>query len=124
MSGYLDLAREALAALPQQRACHRYEVNELNEQSPSWDQTAADDLMVRLRTEVATVEATFGGRPPTALANVLADALAIACGYVANHELEARRGWDALALLRGMVPHVRRCVQNWKQAQESQEAAP
>jgi hypothetical protein len=45
---------------------------------------------------------------------VLDDAVVIAENYVVNHEVEAARGWDTLELLRGMVPHIRRCVGNWK----------
>jgi len=116
MPGYLDLARETLAALPSEPVCQAHEENELNEEIPPWDQGAADAALGELRAEVAAVQVAFGGRTPAPLANVLADALAIAEGYIANREMEARRGWDALELLRGMVPHVRRCVENWKSA--------
>jgi hypothetical protein len=116
MPGYLDLARAALAAFPPEPARPGYEQNEKNELIPAWDQAAAGRLLAELRAEVAAVEAVFGGRTPAPLATAMADALAIAEGYVANHDLEARRGWDALALLRGVAPLVRRCVQNWMQA--------
>lgn len=81
----------------------------------SWDPAAADVLLAKLRAEVAAVDAAFARQTPAPLANVLADALTIAAGYVANHELEARRGWDALELLRGMTVNIRRYLQNWKQ---------
>ena len=72
-------------------------------------------LLTRLRDEVAHVEnIDFGGHLPHPLAHVLADAVVIAESYAANLELEAARGWDAMKLLRGMVPYVRRCVENWK----------
>jgi hypothetical protein len=122
MPGYLDLAREALAALSAEREHTDDEENEVNEQIPLWDEAAAAAMLTNLRAEVAAVDAAFASRTPAPLANVLADTLAIAAGYVANHEREARRGWDALALLRGTMPLVRRCVENFKQAQESQEA--
>jgi hypothetical protein len=89
-----------------------------------WDAAEAERLLSELRDEVATIKASFGGRTPAPLANVLAEVLRVAAGYLANHEREARRGWDALALLRGMVPLVRRCVQNWKQAHRGRESLP
>ena len=89
-----------------------------------WDPAEAERLLSELRAEVATNKVSFGGRTPAPLANVLADVMRVAAGYVANHEREGRRGWDALALLRGMVPLARRCVQNWKQIHEGREAVP
>jgi hypothetical protein len=72
-------------------------------------------LLARLRDEIARVKCVeFGGNLPTPLAHVLDDAVVIAENYVVNHEVEAARGWDTLELLRGMVPHIRRCVGNWK----------
>jgi hypothetical protein len=76
--------------------------------TPSWDQAAADALLVELRAEVARIEQSFRGKLPPALSNVLSDALAIAEGYVANHQEEAARGWDALELLRCTVRRIRR----------------
>jgi len=73
-----------------------------------------DRLLTQLRNEVARIEWEFGGSLPIPLAHVLVDAVLIAEGYVANHQAEAERGWNVLHLLRGMVPHVRRCVVNWK----------
>jgi hypothetical protein len=75
----------------------------------------SEPLLNRLRDEVARLERVdFGGNLPAPLAHVLADAVVIAESYAANQEAEAARGWDALQLLRGMVPYVRRCVGNWR----------
>jgi hypothetical protein len=72
-------------------------------------------LLARLRDEIARVKPVeFGGNLPTPLAYVLDDAVVIAENYVVNHEVEGARGWDVLELLSGMVPHVLRCVVNWK----------
>src|SRR5262249_47737888 len=72
--------------------------------SPSaggWDQTAAHALLARLRQELRRLERRhFSGRFPEPLRPGVADGLAIAEGFSADHELEARRGWDALDLLR------------------------
>jgi hypothetical protein len=83
---------------------------------PAWDPAAADRLLSDLRAYVAMVEANFRGRTPAPLAAVLADALALGEGYVANRDMEARRGWDALALLRDLGPCIRRWVGNWGRA--------
>lgn len=82
---------------------------------PTWDAGKADRLLAELRAAVKRVEAVdFAGRPPEALRNVLADALALGEQYVRDPAAEAARGWDALQLLRGPLPHVRRCAANAK----------
>jgi hypothetical protein len=97
----------------QEIVCHKAELLALLQ---VWDQSAADSLLAELQAEVARIQREdFGGRLPPPLANVLADAIAIAQGYVTNHEAEARRGWDALELLRGMRAQVSRYVENWRQ---------
>jgi hypothetical protein len=82
---------------------------------PPWDLEEAERRLAELRAEVTRVERdAFGGRLPTPVATVLADAVAIAEGYVRNHEAEAARGWDALALLGGVLRRVQRCVEDWR----------
>jgi hypothetical protein len=81
----------------------------------TWNQGEADALLTELRAEVARIEREeFRGQMPGPLANVFADALDIATGYVRNHDIEAARGWDALELLRGMIRQIRLCCENWK----------
>src|SRR5262249_35845756 len=78
-----------------------------------WDVAAAARLLAELQAEVERIEAReFGGRLPEPLQSVLTDALALGEQYVRDHAAEAARGWDALELLRGLVPHVRRCAAN------------
>jgi hypothetical protein len=80
-----------------------------------WDAAEASRLLVNLRFEIQRIESVDSrGRPPASLHNVLADALAIAEGYVAKHEAEAVNGWDAMELLRGVVRRVRRYRENSK----------
>ena len=70
----------------------------------AWDQNEAERLLDHLRTELARIKREkHSGGFPLALANVIADGLAIADGYVRNHEQEAARGWDAMKLLRSHV---------------------
>jgi hypothetical protein len=73
---------------------------------PPWDQTEADRLLADLRAAVTRARQEFGGPFPADLQAVVADGIAIAEGYVANHEAEARRGWDALQLLRKVKPRL------------------
>ena len=73
---------------------------------PPWDQAEADRLLADLRAAVARARWDFGGRFPADLEAIVSDALSIAEGYARDHELEARRGWAALRLLRGVKPGV------------------
>jgi hypothetical protein len=82
---------------------------------PPWDQREAERQLAELRAEVARIQSGFDPMPAP-LANVLADALDIANGYVCDHAREAARGWDAQALLRGMIAQVRRYAENAKGA--------
>ena len=41
------------------------------------------------------------------------DAVTIGERYIRDHELEAARGWDALELLRDLVPHGRGLTARW-----------
>jgi hypothetical protein len=102
----VDPSAELLAAL----AAHKPELLALLRELPPWDQVEADRLLGELRSEVARIEATFGACPPAPLAPLLDDAIAIGERYIRDHELEAARGWDALELLRDLVPHVRELV--------------
>jgi hypothetical protein len=82
---------------------------------PPWDQAEAGRLLAELRAQVGRIEAVdFGGRPPEALRNILADSLAIGQGYTDNHAAEADRGWDALELLRGLRNRVHQYAVNAK----------
>jgi hypothetical protein len=105
MPGYLDVARNALAALPAEPAPPEYEQNEQNEVIPPWDQAEADGLLGHLRRELARLERAWpGGKFPPVQANVVQTAVEVCESYVRDRDLEAARGWDALALLRAAVP--------------------
>jgi hypothetical protein len=79
-----------------------------------WDASEAAHWLGVLRAEIRRVEVQlFAGKPPAALAMLLADAVVIGERYIRDHELEAARGWDALALLRDLVPHVRDVAARW-----------
>jgi hypothetical protein len=70
----------------------------------AWDQAEAERLLARLRNELVRIERDYyRGKMPQVAANLAADGLSIADGYVANHDAEAARGWDAMELLRGLV---------------------
>jgi len=79
-----------------------------------WDQAEADRLLVELRSEVERIKAGFRGPLPRPLEMLLDDALVIGERYIRDHEIEAARGWDALALLRDLVPHVRDLATRWR----------
>ena len=82
-----------------------------------WDAAVADALLAELRLEVDGIARSFnGGAPPPALATLLADAVRIGERYIRDHDAEASRGWDALELLRELVPHVRECERAWPKA--------
>jgi hypothetical protein len=86
---------------------------EANQLPSAWDQAAAERLLADLRAEVKrAVALDFGGRPPPLFRAVAANLLAQAEGYVANRDVEAARGWDALELLRGVMPVLRGVVAN------------
>ena len=105
MTGYLNLARAVLAAYPLESAPPGYEENEENEETPPWDQAEAERLLDHLRREVARLEAAWpGGKFPPGQANVVQIAVEVCESYATNYDLEAARGWDALALLRRAVP--------------------
>jgi hypothetical protein len=79
----------------------------------SWNRAAAESLLAELREEVARVKKKFLGNLPSARANVLADAVDIAVGFVRNHEQEADNGWDSMELVRMVIRRVRRYAEIW-----------
>ncbi|HKI36280.1 MAG TPA: hypothetical protein VKA46_30765 [Gemmataceae bacterium] len=71
----------------------------------AWDQAEAERLLAELRDRLARLERTWpGGKFPPVKANVLQIGVEVCEAYVRDHDLEASRGWDALALLRAAVP--------------------
>jgi hypothetical protein len=82
---------------------------------PPWDQAEGERLLAELRSEVERIAAGFRGPLPRPLAVLLDDALVIGERYIRDHDMEAARGWDALALLRDLVSHVRDLVTRWRQ---------
>ena len=107
-----DLPADLLAALKDNKAAVRRLLN--RPAVPPWDAVAADALLEELRAEVARTRAAFGGAPPGPLGVLLADALVIGERYVREHEFEAARGWNALDLLRELVPHVQEITKRWR----------
>jgi hypothetical protein len=82
------------------------EQSEVSELTPAaWDQAEADRLLDHLRRELAQLERAWpGGQFPPVKANVVQVAVEVCESYIRDHDLEAARGWDALALLRAAVP--------------------
>jgi hypothetical protein len=67
----------------------------------TWDQAGAEGLLAQLREALARAEAAvFAGKVPAVRVATQRTWLVVAGGYVRNRDLEAARGWDALALLR------------------------
>jgi hypothetical protein len=73
---------------------------------PTQSPAEAERLLADLREAVARARWDFGGPFPGDLQAVVGDGLLIAEGYVANHDAEAGRGWDALDLLRKVKPRL------------------
>ncbi len=68
------------------------------------NQTIADELVAQLRAEIIHIERThYGGRFTPAAANIAADGLAIAEGYIRNWDAEVSRGWEPMVLLQGIA---------------------
>jgi hypothetical protein len=104
VKSYLDLAREALKNIPP-----GYDIDDQNDQTPAWDQAAADRLLAGARAAVVSVaQAVDSGRLPAVKAAAARTWLEVAEGYYLGHALEAARGWDALALLGGAAAELRR----------------
>jgi hypothetical protein len=75
---------------------------------PTWDETEAARLLTRVRAAADHVEVECrAGRTTEAQRNAVAVWLEVAEGYVAGHEAEAARGWDALELLRRVATHAK-----------------
>jgi hypothetical protein len=71
---------------------------------PPWDRVEADRLLALARAALARVEARHrAGRVTAAHRNVVALWLEVCEQYARDHESEARRGWDAMQLLRAAV---------------------
>jgi hypothetical protein len=69
-----------------------------------WDQAEAERLLAEVRASAAQAEAqSAAGRLTTVRRNLVLLWVEVAEGYVENHEMEARRGWDAMKLLRSAV---------------------
>jgi hypothetical protein len=73
---------------------------------PPWDQAEAERLLAELRQAVDQARRDHGRPFSPSLARVVADGLAISKGFIDRHELERRRNWDSLQLLRGMRSHL------------------
>jgi hypothetical protein len=84
---------------------------------PTWDEAEGARLFNELSREVETTRKRFGGTPPRPVATLLVDVLNIGTRLISDHEAEAARGWDALALLADLVPIVRVGVENWRRKQ-------
>lgn len=86
----------------------------------AWDQIEAEHLLGELRLEVDELKANFGNRLAAPLARLLDDALLIGERYIRDHAVEAARGWDAMQLLRELLPHVRDITERWRRANKLQ----
>jgi hypothetical protein len=107
-------------------AAHKADVLARLRGVPPWNQAEADRLLSELRAEIQQIAAGFGGQLPHPLGMLLGDAVRIGERFVREHDAEAGLGWDALDLLRGLVPMVRECVENHRQreALRSDDSAP
>ena len=77
----------------------------LREETVPWDQAAAEKLLADLQAEIRRAETVeFGGKPPRLFRTLAADLVAIGEGYIQDHDREAARGWDAMAMLRDLKP--------------------
>ena len=74
---------------------------------PAWDQVEADRLLASARAAVAHAEAEHrAGRMTDARLAACRTWVEMCEGYAADHESEARRGWDAMQLLRDATRQV------------------
>jgi hypothetical protein len=83
----------------------------------AWDEGEARRLPAQLRADLARIEREqHRGKFHPVLARVLADGVAVAESFIANHEREAAAGWDALKLLRDCARRLVRTarLEDWK----------
>jgi hypothetical protein len=74
---------------------------------PPWDQAEADRLLAEARAALAHAEGAHrAGRMTAVRRNLVALWLEVCEGYACDHDREAWRGWDALALLRSATRHA------------------
>jgi hypothetical protein len=80
-----------------------------------WDAAAADRLLAEFRYDLAQLERErFHGQFFYPFSAYVADGLALAEGYVVNHQQEAARGWDSVELLRDLVTSTLRTVRGYR----------
>lgn len=74
---------------------------------PAWDQAEADRLLAEVRGAVGHAEAEYrAGRMPEVGKNVVVLWQQVCEGLAAHHEMEAKRGWDAMSLLKAAAGRV------------------
>jgi hypothetical protein len=84
---------------------------------PAWDAAEADRVLAQLRADLARIEREqHRGRFHPLLARVLADGVAVAESFIANHEREAAAGWDPMKLLRDCARRLVRTarLEDWR----------
>ena len=75
--------------------------------SASWDQGEAERLLSEAQVILSHVEAECcAGRVTSARRNAAQIWMEVAEQYVRNHELEAKRNWNAMELLRSVVKRM------------------
>jgi hypothetical protein len=83
----------------------------------AWDEGEAHRILAQLRTDLARIEREqHRGRFHPVLARVLADGVAVAESFIANHEREAAAGWDPMQLLRDCARRLVRTarLEDWR----------
>ena len=83
----------------------------------AWDRAEAERVLEQLRADLSRIERDqHRGKFHPVLARVLADGVAVAESFIANHEREAAADWDALKLLRDCARRLVRTarLEEWK----------
>jgi hypothetical protein len=94
-------------ALAEELLRHKEAILPLVPRAPPWDQAEADRLLARVRAALAHAEVEHrAGRMDEARRNAVRTWLEVCEGYVRDREAEARRGWNALALLRSAARYA------------------